>query len=193
MNAFLQNLNHKYSVLEGIYFIDSRDKKLFDDFSSWEDYKGCAGYYILPMEIGFAALDVIYDEDMSFYKEVESLDEAIKFLLFAEQDDYYVTFIKDFKKDMTDNEVQMKKDKYEENIPDDIPSLNEFIDALDYLCLDTNKFLQYRQILKFQNDLLKDDYLSFKENPEDLSPLIEFVKSKFIDDLIFVLKKSNKM
>ncbi|WP_347130943.1 hypothetical protein [Staphylococcus capitis] len=193
MNTFLQKLNHKYSVLEGVYFIDSRDKELFDDFASWEDYKGCAGFYILPMETGFAALDVIYDEDTSFYKEVESLDEAIKFLLFAEQDDYYVTFIKSLKKDMTDNEIQKNIAKYEENIPDDIPSLNEFIDALDYLCLDTNKFLKYRRILKFQNDLLKDDYLSFKENPEDLSPLIEFVKSKFIDDLIFVLKKSNKL
>ncbi|MCS4823569.1 hypothetical protein L2Q12_13290, partial [Staphylococcus aureus] len=101
-------------------------------------------------ETGFAALDVIYDEDTSFYKEVESLDEAIKFLLFAEQDDYYVTFIKSLKKDMTDNEIQKNIAKYEENIPDDIPSLNEFIDALDYLCLDTNKFLKYRRILKFQ-------------------------------------------
>ncbi|MCS4970751.1 hypothetical protein L2U01_13165, partial [Staphylococcus aureus] len=149
MNTFLQKLNHKYSVLEGVYFIDSRDKELFDDFASWEDYKGCAGFYILPMETGFAALDVIYDEDTSFYKEVESLDEAIKFLLFAEQDDYYVTFIKSLKKDMTDNEIQKNIAKYEENIPDDIPSLNEFIDALDYLCLDTNKFLKYRRILKF--------------------------------------------
>lgn len=145
------------------------------------------------METGFAALDVIYDEDVSFYKETESLDEAIKFLLFAEQDDYYVTFIQNFKEDIANNEVQDSLTEYEKHLPDSISSLNEFIDALDYLCLDTSKFTQYRQILKFQNDLLKDDYLSFKEKPEDLSPLSEFVKNKFIDDLIIVLKKSNKV
>lgn len=77
MNKFLNKLNYQYTILDDVYFLDSRDKQSFDDFKNWNDYQGCIGYYVIPIENGYASLDVTNDEFTSFYREFSQLKNAV--------------------------------------------------------------------------------------------------------------------